>query len=284
MRKFLVYFLFVFFLFSSSVFADQQLEIHFIDVGEGDSVLVETPKGEIVLIDTGNLISGHKLAEYLKKNKVEKIDHLIFTHPHLDHIGGSFFIVQEFQIDNIYDNGEDLSSLAKEQDAYRWYEDLVREDKRYRVLMAGNQLLAGEVSFKVLWPWELSVESDFNTNSLVVMIKYKDFRCLLMADATIEVERELLKKREALRADILKVGHHGSYDASSFEFLKAIFPQVAIVSVDNDNIRGYPSQDVLSRLEKMGVSIYRTDLAGTIVLRVNSKEDFDLEKSNKFKH
>ncbi|MCF7907829.1 MAG: MBL fold metallo-hydrolase [Candidatus Omnitrophica bacterium] len=274
MRKSLFFFLFTFFVFSFSVFADQQLEIHFIDVGEGNSIFIETPGGEVVLIDAGNLISGFKLSKYLKKNKVEKIDHLIFTHPHLDHIGGSFFVTQEFQIENTYDSGEDLLNLAKEQDVYRWYADLVREDSRYRVLTAGDGLLTGEVSFKVLWPRDLSLGSDFNINSLVIMIKYKDFRCLLMADATIEAERELLKRGEVLGADILKVGHHGFRDASSEQFLGAVSADVAIISVNKDNLRGYPSLEVLERLKKEKAVIYRTDKSGTIVIEVNSKGEF----------
>jgi len=267
MKKAWILLIFASFIFSAAFADSQPLKIHFIDVGEGDSILIEAPNGETALIDAGNLITGSKVVRYLEKNNIYDLEHLIFTHPHLDHIGGAFFILQMVGVKDIYDNGENLLELAKRSDVYRWYDDLVRESSKYSVLEAGDSLLLGEVKLKVLWPPKPLIFSDFNTNSLVIMVEYKTFRCLLTGDLTFSAETELLKKESRLGADVLKVGHHGFADASSEEFLKAVSPKIAVISVNKDNIRGYPSGEVIERLEKINSEVYRTDINGDIIIQ-----------------
>ncbi len=282
MKRFLNWLIFVLLIwlpFSIVAFA-QPLKIHFIDVGEGEATLIEAPNAESILIDSGNSISGFKLSGYLKENNIRQLNHLIFTHAHLDHIGGSFLIAQSFPVENVYDNGEDLSGLAAERDIYRWYSELIRERASYRALRVSDQLLAGDLSLEVLWPDKPFLGSDFNINSLVVMIKYKDFRCLLMADATVSVEETLLKADRDLKADVLKVGHHGSGDASSQEFLRAVFPGVSIISVNKNNIRGYPAKEVLARLREVESVVYRTDRDRTVVVTVDEQGKFLVNKEN----
>jgi len=270
--------LFIFVLFTLSAVAQSQpLKIHFLDVGEGDSILIEAPGGETALIDAGNLITGLRVVKYLNKNNIYDLGYLIFTHPHLDHIGGAFFILQMIEVKNIYDNGEDLLALTKGSDIYRWYDDLVRKSNKYGVLEAGDSLLLGEVKLKVLWPPKSLIFSDFNANSLVIVVEYKTFRCLLTGDLTSPAEVELLKKESCLGADVLKVGHHGFVDASSKEFLKAVSPKISIISVNKDNIREYPSGEVLTRLGKLGAKIYRTDKNGNIVIRVGERGEIVVE-------
>jgi len=260
------------------VFAsDSLLEIHFIDAGEGDSILIKAPSGKTALVDAGNFITGLEVVQYLKKNNIYDLDYLIFTHPHLDHIGGAFFVLPMIGAGNIYDNGEDLSKIAKSEDVYRWYGDLVRKSSNYSILKAEDSLLLGEVELKVLWPNRPFISSNFNVNSLVIMVKYKAFRCLLTGDLTIPGEEELLKNKSYLEADILKVGHHGCDDAGSEEFLKAISPKISVISVDRDNIRGYPFPELLMRLEKLETRIYRTDQDGDIVIRVGEKGEITVE-------
>ena len=267
MRK--VWILFIFVLFALSTTAQgQPLQIHFLDVGEGDSILIVAPNGEAALIDTGNLITGLRVAKYLKKKGINELDHLIFTHPHLDHIGGAFFILQMLDVKNIYDNGENLSRIAKSEDIYRWYDDLVRKSNKYTALRANDTILLDGVELEILWPDKPFIFSNFNTNSLVIMVEYGTFRCLLAGDSTSLTEVELLKKKSHLGADILKVGHHGASDASSDDFLKAVSPKIAVISVNKDNIRDYPSQEVLTRLEETGTKIYRTDKNGNIIVSI----------------
>jgi len=252
----------------STAFADSQLlKIHFLDVGEGDSILIEAPNGETALIDAGNLITGSKVVRYLNNENIYDLDHFILTHPHLDHIGGAFSILQMIEVKNIYGNGEDLVALTRKSDVYRWYDDLVRKSNKYSVLEAGDSLALGEVKLKVLWPPKPLIFSDFNANSLIIVVEYKTLVCLLTGDLTAPAEAELLKKESRLEAGILKVGHHGSIDASSKEFLKAVSPKISVVSVDKDNIRGYPSSEVIQRLRKVSPEVYRTDINGDIIIQ-----------------
>ncbi|OQX87498.1 MAG: hypothetical protein B6D55_03325 [Candidatus Omnitrophica bacterium 4484_70.2] len=270
----LILILFIIYAFSSQT---QNLKIHFLDVGEGDSILIQTPKGKTVLVDTGNLITGFKVVKYLQKNDIQDLDYLILTHPHLDHIGGTFLILQMINVKKIYDNGQDLSQLIELFDIYRWYEQLVRENDSYRVLKSGDKFLVDGVKFKVIWPPYPFVFSDFNANSLVIMVEYKKFRCLLSGDLTELGENELLKSGIDIKADILKVAHHGSKDAISKGFLKAVSPDISIISVNKDNIRGYPSEKVLKRLKNLGIKIYRTDLNGNIIIIVEDSGRYSVE-------
>ena len=261
----------------------KNLRIHFLNVGEGDSILIETPEGENILVDTGNLISGYKVVKYLKQNKIQVLDYLILTHPDLDHIGGAFFILQMLEVKNIYDNGQDLTGLAKYSDTYRWYEELVR-NKNYKILKAKDTLSLGNIILRVLWPPKPFILSGSNANSLVIMLEYEKFRCLLTGDLTIIGEREILEEKIDLKADVLKIGHHGANDANSEEFLMAVAPQTAILSVNRANIRGYPAEEVISRLRKLGIQLYRTDEDGDIILTLYPSTDKEFEiKINKTK-
>jgi competence protein ComEC len=268
----------------SSVFCqDSQLKIHFIDVGEGDSIFVQTPKGKTVLVDAGNLISGFKVVEYLKKNGIDYLDYLIFTHPHSDHIGGAFFILQMMDVGNVYDNGQSLIEVSESQDLYRWYDELVRRNNKYKLLSAGDEFFLDGVNFSVLWPAELPITSDFNTNSLVLMVKYKNFKCLLTGDLIASAESELLKKGIDLEADLLKVGHHGSSDVMGQEFLEAVSPDIAVISINKDNIRGYPSQEVLKKLQKVCSGVCRTDRDGDVIVKVDDGGKVVVERGKKIK-
>ena len=260
--------LFIFSFLSTLASSDEAGRIHFINVGEGDSILLKN-QGKSALIDTGNLISGPRLVKYLKEKGVEKLDYLIITHPHPDHIGGVFFILPMLKVEKIYDNGQDLGGVRKTCAIYRWYEDLVRKRENYAVLISGDSLTVGDLALEVLWPLEPPTSSDFNAFSLVILVSHGSFSCLLTGDLTAPGERELLKRGVSLKADVLKVGHHGAEDATTEEFLEAVSPRMAVISVDEDNVWGYPSEKVLERLEKAGVKVYRTDRDGDIVLKIS---------------
>ena len=276
MKRFwvLVLLLFTFPFLSTLASSDEVGRIHFIDVGEGDSILLEI-EGKSALIDTGNLISGPRLVKYLKEKGIEKLDYLILTHPHPDHIGGVFFILPALKVEKIYDNGQELDGLRKTCAIYRWYEDLVRKRKNYAVLISGDSLSLGSLTLEVLWPPEVPTSSDFNAFSLLIMVKGGGFSCLLTGDLTAAGERELLIREVNLKADVLKVGHHGAEDATSEEFLEAVSPGIAVISVDKDNFWGYPSAKVLERLKKAGVKVYRTDREGDIVLSIPLAESLE---------
>ena len=179
------------------------------------------------------------------------------------------------KVEKIYDNGQDLAGVRKTWAIYRWYEDLVRKRKNYAVLISGDSLILGSLTLEILWPPEVPTSSDFNAFSLVIMVKGSRFSCLLTGDLTAAGERELLKMEVNLKADILKVGHHGAEDATSQEFLEAVSPGIAVISVDKDNFWGYPSARVLERLKKAGVKVYRIDREGDIVLSIPVAESWE---------
>ena len=276
-RKFILLsllFLLIFNFYPDIIGADfsypQNLKIHFLDVGEGESTLIETPRGRTVLVDSGNFITGFKVANYLKDRKINSLDYLILTHPHLDHIGGVFFIIQMLKVDKVYDNGQDLTSLIKSSDLYRWYQQLVRKDNNYAILKAGDTFELDGVKFATIWPPQPSIFSGLNANSLVIMLDYKDFRCLLTADINTDVEAVLLKRKIDLRANILKVAHHGSINSNSLEFLKAVSPAISIISINKDNIRGYPSPLVIERFKSIRSRVYYTYKSGNILISVEN--------------
>ena len=179
----------------------ENLRIHFIDVKEGDAILIETTEGKTILIDAGNCISGFRVVEYLKKNKIYTLDHLIFTHPDFDHLCGAFFVLQMLKVEKVYDNGQDLNELIKYSDIYRWYEELVRKDKNYKMLKAGDILFAGDVALKIIWPPLPLLFSDNNNNSLVIMLEYGKFHCLLTGDLTALGERKILEEKIEIEDD-----------------------------------------------------------------------------------
>lgn len=276
MKKVKIFAVFIFFisLFVCAFGQGAKLKLHFIDVGEGDAILIELANGKTCLIDTGNLITGFKVVKYLEKQGIRDLDYLILTHPDLDHIGGAFFILQMLEVKNIYDNGQNLDKYSN---IYRWYEELVRKNKNYKCLKANDILYADNVVLKVLWPPEPFQFSDSNANSLVIMLAYGKFRCLLGADLTVPAEKKLLEQEVDLKADVLKVNHHGAGDANSEEFLAAVSPKIAVISIDKANIRGYPAEEVISRLKKLEIQFYRIDVDGDIILTIYPSTDKEFE-------
>ena len=264
-RKILVSVL-IFVLLPLVVFAGT-LKVFFLDVGEGEAIYIETPNNKKVLIDTGNLITGYKVVKFLKNRNVNKLDILIITHPHPDHMGGIFHVLQYLKVNTCYDNGQSLSQ-ENNNSIFRWYQELFRT-KNYRVLRASDKILLGKVSINILSPEKFT--SNWNENSLVIKITYGLTSFLLMGDANINIERELLKKGINLKADVLKVGHHGANDASSKEFIEAVSPKYAVISINKHNIRGYPSEKVIERLKGMGIEVFFTYRDGDILFESDGK-------------
>jgi len=274
------------------------IKLHFINVGEGASTLIQSRELGSILIDTGNPSSRvasylvnyleGSLAKLLEKQDVENgegekgvLAHLFITHPHLDHFGGVFAILDRFKVKNIYDNGEDIEQISSKEDIYRFYKKAVRGHAGHKSIDAGFEISSGALSLKVLSPKRIGSKkrlADWNSNSLVVRISYGSFTALLMADGNFETEKALLKSNADLRANILQVGHHGAKDATSSEFLKMVSPQVAIISVDHDNIRGYPADETLKRISDANVTVYRTDMDGTVIVTGNLDGTFKIDK------
>ncbi len=274
MRSF-SFLLLVFLAFPVPVCAAEQIRLSFLDVGEGDCLLIESD-GRSALIDTGNLRTGPGIIPKLKKSRIEKIDSIILTHPHLDHIGGVFALLTLIPVFSIYDNGEDLKREEQTDDSYRWYTKAVRSNLKYKALKRGDVLTVGKASLFVLWPPSPLPTSDWNSNSLVIMLRFGKFSALLMGDGNIETERLLINNGSSIKASILKAGHHGARDTGSPEFIKAASPQLIVISIDHNNKRGFPSPETIARFQESGASIIRTSQNGDVVLLVSEDGRFSI--------
>jgi len=246
--------------------------VHFIVVGEGAATWIEVGDGRHILVDTGNVITGARLLTMLQGAGVERLEAVIITHPHPDHMGGIFHLLPFLKVDRVLDNGQAIAALPS-CDIYRWYVEAVRSRANYGVLSKGDRLQYGPVNIEVLWP-PAPASGNWNSNALVIRLNIENTRILLMSDAGHHVEAALLKEEIDLKAEVLQVGHHGARDASSEKFLKAVAPERAVISVNSDNVRGYPSKDVLERLHATGTDVLLTSDNGTWTWggRVRSRE------------
>ncbi|UCD36227.1 MAG: MBL fold metallo-hydrolase [Nitrospiraceae bacterium] len=243
----------------------KEIIIHFIDVGQGDSTFIQLDNGDSVLIDAGSPAGGMEVVRYLKDQGVKEIGHLIFTHAHNDHIGGISGVPSSLDVLNYYDNG--LSNFSS--DLFVDYLTAIRENPvNYHVLQAGDVLHAGNAVIEVLNP-ALPPAGNINEDSIVLRLSFGDMRILFAGDMAERGEKRLLDMGTELASAILRVGHHGENDASSEQFLKSVRPEAAVISVGAHNEYGRPHPDLLDRLEKAMVQVYRTDRDGSIVLRTD---------------
>jgi len=248
--------------------------LHFIDVGYGDSILIKSPAGGYTLIDTGYPRRSKSLLNYLREKKVDRLDYLIVTHPHPDHLGGAIEVINNFKARNLRDNGQPIDKYDERltQAMGNEYEKKFRGHPNYRALAAGDSIRWGDITLDILWPPDPLPSPDWNTNSMVIMLRSQKFTALLATDLNQRGERELLNNNKiSLQADILKVGHHGAGDATGPEFLKAISPKFAVISVGK-NPWGYPSPVVVRRLEEAKAKVFRTDRDGSISFRYHSND------------
>jgi competence protein ComEC len=263
---------------------DGRLTITMLDVGQGDGIVVRTPHGHTILIDTGGRLergpgeAGESPAElvgervvlgYLRREGIRHVDLLVVTHPHGDHVGGCAPIVRALRVDAIADSGQRYGGRA--------YVDCLAAARErgvpVRVVRAGMRWQSDDgVILDVLAPSEpflADTGDDVNENSIVLRLSYRlsdgrAYRALFTGDAGEGGEARLLSHGADLRADLLKVGHHGSRWASTTAFLAAVHPHDALISVGRHNSFGHPSPETLDRLGTAGVPVYRTDRCGAI--------------------
>ncbi|GAA0108272.1 ComEC/Rec2 family competence protein [Clostridium tertium] len=236
------------------------LQVHFINVGQGDSILIQV-NNKNLLIDSGPNKSEDKLKKYLKKLNISKFDYIIATHPHEDHIGNMSYIINNFDVLNFYAPKVENSTKAFET----MVESLIRKDLKIKVLKANIKSidLGKNIVVDVFSPFSNSYE-DLNNYSPIVKISYGNTSFLFTGDAEELSENEVLNAGFDLKCDVLKIGHHGSSSSTSEKFLKASNPSIAVISVGEDNTYGHPTDTVLSRLKE--TKIYRTDINGNIVI------------------
>ena len=236
------------------------IEIHYIDVGQGDSSLILCGKSAM-LIDGGSADHADYICGYLKKQGVKKLDMLICTHADDDHAGGLCGAFRSSEVSKVY-----APETKAKSSSYKSFERAVSENKlsAYKPGV-GEKYTLGEISGEFLGPVYEDYD-DTNNTSIVVKITYKERSFLFMGDAEYEEEYDILNTGEDIKADVIKVGHHGADTSSSDELIEKVKPIYGIISVGVDNDYGHPSDKVLKRFESFGTEILRTDLSGTIIL------------------
>jgi competence protein ComEC len=242
---------------------DDPLTVHFIDVGQGDCILIKYESCNI-LIDSGEKENVDTVTDYLDYRGIRALDYVIATHPHSDHIGSMPDVFEEFDVHNVL-----IPRLTqKNVPSTKTYENLLAcisaSGAKASYAIVGEKYKVGEISFEILAPSEQY--EDLNNMSVVIRLDFGDTSFLLTGDAQRESEEAMLKIGADLDVDVLKAGHHGSKYSNTPEFLEAVSPKLTIVSCGKNNTYGHPHDETLQRLKNAGSEILRTDLAGTIII------------------
>ncbi|MED2972108.1 MULTISPECIES: ComEC/Rec2 family competence protein [unclassified Fictibacillus] len=246
----------------------EPLKVHFLDVGQADCILIQMPNGRNMLVDAGDENDGPEIIRYLQSQGVVDIDVLVATHPHHDHIGSMDDVIRNFNVKKIY-----MPNLPYDT---AYYHDLFKiiNEKNIPVerAKAGTKFRFGfSVKVDMLAPGSAYYKY-INDYSAVLRITHGKNRFLLMADAGMESEKELLSSKKDLKANVIKIGHHGANTGTTMAFLKAVHAKTAMISVGNNNPYHYPSKEVLFRLERLNMTIYRTDQLGVITAISNGNK------------
>jgi competence protein ComEC len=254
-----------------------KLEVSVLDVGQGDSLFVVSPRGKTMLIDGGGAFGGfagqnnrgidpgeEAVSPYLWSRGFQKLDVVALTHAHQDHLGGLTAILENFRVGRLW-IGREVNSpaLAKVEQMARDRKIPIEHETRAKSFAWDN------VEGKFFWPETTSAAPSpaaKNDDSLVLRLQYEDHAVLLPGDAERDAEREMLSENSSdeLRAEVLKIGHHGSKNSTTPEFLAAVKPRIAIISVGEDNPYGHPNAELLERLSNTGVRVLRTDREGAV--------------------
>jgi competence protein ComEC len=246
---------------SSYAATPKTMKVHYIDVGQGDSIYIKAPNGEDIVIDGGNKGKGNAVVSYLKKQKVDDIEVLISTHPDADHIGGLDEVINAFKVENVY-----APKVSNNTQAYKDFLNAVKKKKlTIKTAQAGVKLPVKDVNAQIAGPTKTYAKSDLNDWSAVVHMAYKKNTFLFTGDAETKAEADMIKAKKTLRADVLKVGHHGAKTSTSKNFLDAVKPKYAVISVGK-NSYGHPTSQVVNLLKNSKASILRTDQSGTVII------------------
>ncbi len=237
------------------------LAVHFLDVGQGDSILLQTPSGQVVLIDGGPgtevMSEIADILPFLEK----KIDLMILTHPHSDHVEGLVPVLRRYEVEAAL-----ITGVSYRNSYYlQFLEDLKDEAEVYFAHADQDFDLGDGVVIDVLYPFEPIIGEEFgnvNNSSIVVRITYEDHSILLAGDAEFEVENELLESGVTLNSDIFKASHHASKTANTLDFFDEISPGTVVIQVGQDNSFGHPHKDALDAFD--GTKVYRNDLDGRV--------------------
>ena len=257
------------FLFSTISFAPKKnlslknkMLVHYIDVGQGDSMLIQV-NGKNLLIDSGPKESKSKILSYLDSISISKLDYIVSTHPHEDHIGNMSAIIDKYKLGSFFAPKVEYTTSSFE----KMIESLVRKNLKINVIKAdSNTIDLGEGTKVTVFSPFNETYSNINDYSPIIKIEYGNNSFLFTGDASNDLEDKVLSKNPNLKSDVLKIGHHGSATSTSKSFLNAINPSIAVISVGVGNKYDHPTSKTLDLLNSTNVQIYRTDTYGTILL------------------
>lgn len=245
------------------------IAVHFLYVGQGDCEIIIC-EGHTMLIDAGESGNEQKVTDYLHNCGITTLDYVVPTHPHSDHIGALPYVIDSFKVKNIL-----MASLPDELvPTYYCYSKLLNSvsDSDINVITArsGIKFSLGGAMVTVIAPYEYG--SDLNNNSIVIRVDYKGGSFLFQGDAELEEEESILSSGIDIDCDVIKIGHHGGSSSSNEKYLKAVSPEIAVISCGKNNEYGHPHDKTTKRIRVYTDNIYRTDLLSDIVISYNGKE------------
>lgn len=268
------------YLVSPYLFPNNSLKITFFDVGQGDASLVQLPDKKVMLIDGSTYepdIGRMVIAPYLWSKGIRRVDFMVVSHPHPDHYGGLIYVMESFKVGEVWLNGRTATGIEG------FFQKMQKKRIPYRILKRGDLLDTGGYKIFVFHPYEgfyanspRGSFSNQNSDSLVLKIESNDVSTLFTGDIETEAEENLIHLGKYLKSKILKVPHHGGRTSSSERFLKAVNPQIAVVSVGKNNTFNHPHQETVERYKNIGARLFRTDIDGAITI-ISKNKSFEIK-------
>ncbi len=244
--------------------AEGIMRVSFVDVGQGDCEVIECD-GISILIDGGESSYADFVIEFLKSRGITKLDYYIVSHPHSDHMGAAATIIDNMTVDKFVTTEFSELNMPTSKVFENMLDSLERQQTcEVLTVKAGDILTAGKLKLNILAPFEET--SDYNNMSIVLRVDYGDTRFLFTGDCEKEVETQMIEHGSDVKADVLKVGHHGSKTSTSSDFLQAVSPQIAVISCGSGNSYGHPHKETTELLKRCGITVYRTDEQGTVTV------------------
>lgn len=268
-----IFLLFLLAIYVNGCTKEKLFSVHIIDIGQGDSIFIQTLEDKRILIDAGDEEAEHTVYSYLKRRGVKKIDVLIATHPDTDHIGSMDYIIDKFKISHFY-----MPDAKTDSEAFYNLLDSCR-DKNLKIeyLTKGDVLkIDSSTTMEILSPSTITDKN--NLNSIVSLLNYKGYEFLFTGDAEKENESEILSSCNLPDIEFLKAGHHGSSSSSTDEFIANLKPEAVAISCGYNNDYGHPHRSVLDTFRENGSVVYRTDKNGTLVFYCDENGIFTKKK------